>query len=245
MATPSSVAPWAGSPSTIPSSGSPTDASTGGYWEVAADGGIFSFDAPFLGSTGSIHLNQPIVGMEGDPNGLGYRFVAADGGIFSYGTASFEGSTGGLALVAPMVAMAADDATGGYWMAAADGGIFNYGGAPYLGRANSPSLRSVSRAFLEVGSDAPLTLLAQAGPRPADMVSRGSAAPGRSRDHTGSRRQRHLLLREKRKLILPLYLTQITGFDKRLSSTATTGRQPGHFHPPISPVQRVYKHRLI
>jgi hypothetical protein len=36
----------------------------GGYWLVAADGGIFAYgDAPFDGSTGSIHLNQPIVGI--------------------------------------------------------------------------------------------------------------------------------------------------------------------------------------
>ncbi|HEX3842038.1 MAG TPA: fibronectin type III domain-containing protein [Acidimicrobiales bacterium] len=35
-----------------------------GYWLVASDGGIFSFgDAVFFGSTGGIHLNQPIVGM--------------------------------------------------------------------------------------------------------------------------------------------------------------------------------------
>jgi hypothetical protein len=37
-----------------------------GYWLVAADGGIFSFgDAHFYGSTGSLHLNRPIVGMSG------------------------------------------------------------------------------------------------------------------------------------------------------------------------------------
>ena len=30
---------------------------------VASDGGIFAFNAPFFGSTGSIRLNQPIVGM--------------------------------------------------------------------------------------------------------------------------------------------------------------------------------------
>ena len=34
------------------------------YWLVATDGGIFSFGgAPFYGSTGSIALNKPIVGM--------------------------------------------------------------------------------------------------------------------------------------------------------------------------------------
>jgi hypothetical protein len=35
-----------------------------GYWFVARDGGIFSFgDARFFGSTGAIHLAQPIVGI--------------------------------------------------------------------------------------------------------------------------------------------------------------------------------------
>jgi hypothetical protein len=33
---------------------------------VASDGGIFSYgDATFYGSTGSIHLNKPIVAMSG------------------------------------------------------------------------------------------------------------------------------------------------------------------------------------
>ena len=64
--------------------GMATDRATGGYWLVASDGGVFSFDAPFFGSTGDITLNQPIVGMEAAPDGSGYRFVASDGGIFSY-----------------------------------------------------------------------------------------------------------------------------------------------------------------
>jgi hypothetical protein len=35
-----------------------------GYWLVASDGGIFSFgDAAFMGSTGSVPLKRPIVGM--------------------------------------------------------------------------------------------------------------------------------------------------------------------------------------
>jgi len=35
-----------------------------GYWNVASDGGIFAFgDATFHGSTGSMHLNQPVVGL--------------------------------------------------------------------------------------------------------------------------------------------------------------------------------------
>jgi hypothetical protein len=39
------------------------DSTTGGYYEVASDGGIFSFGAPFQGSMGGTPLNKPIVGM--------------------------------------------------------------------------------------------------------------------------------------------------------------------------------------
>ena len=67
-----------------------------GYWMVASDGGIFTFgDARFYGSTGSIALNRPIVGMTSTPDGQGYWLVASDGGIFTFGDASFYGSAGG------------------------------------------------------------------------------------------------------------------------------------------------------
>src|SRR5690349_3650813 len=68
-------------------------ASGRGYWEVARDGGMFTFgDAPFLGSMGGTRLNSPVVGMAATPSGAGYWLVAADGGIFSFGDAAFLGS---------------------------------------------------------------------------------------------------------------------------------------------------------
>jgi hypothetical protein len=109
------------------------DQATGGYWLVAADGGVFSFNAPFYGSTGSLHLNKPIVGMEAAPDGSGYRFVASDGGIFSF-KLPFEGSMGGARLNQQIVGMAAQGAAG-YWLAAADGGIFTFGTASFFGAA--------------------------------------------------------------------------------------------------------------
>ena len=69
-----------------------------GYWLVASDGGVFSYgDTSFYGSTGSLVLNKPVVGMAASPSGKGYWFVASDGGIFNYGDALFEGSAGSLA----------------------------------------------------------------------------------------------------------------------------------------------------
>src|ERR1022692_3585121 len=45
----------------------------GGYWVVAADGGIFAFgDAGYHGSMGGMRLDAPIVGMAATPDGGGY-----------------------------------------------------------------------------------------------------------------------------------------------------------------------------
>ncbi|HUA94260.1 MAG TPA: hypothetical protein VMB82_01895, partial [Acidimicrobiales bacterium] len=77
------------------------------YWEVASDGGVFSFGtAQFYGSMGGKPLNRPMVGMATTLTGTGYWTVASDGGIFSYGTATFHGSMGGKPLNQPVVGMA-------------------------------------------------------------------------------------------------------------------------------------------
>jgi hypothetical protein len=116
-------------------------APTKGYWFVAADGGIFSFgDSGFLGSTGNLKLNQPIVGMAPTPTGRGYWFVAADGGIFSFGDAFFYGSTGKLKLNRPIVGMAPTPSGRGYWFVASDGGIFSFGDAGFFGSTGAIKL---------------------------------------------------------------------------------------------------------
>ena len=121
------------------------DVPTGkGYWLAASDGGIFSYgNAAFLGSTGGITLNKPIVGMAATPTGKGYWLAASDGGIFAFGDAKFYGSTGNLTLNRPIVRMAATPTGNGYWLVASDGGIFAFGDAAFFGstgalRLNKP-----------------------------------------------------------------------------------------------------------
>ena len=76
-----------------------------GYYEVASDGGVFTFgDAKYYGSMGGQPLNSPIVNMVVTPNDLGYWLIAKDGGVFSFGNAQFMGSMGGTPLNAPIVA---------------------------------------------------------------------------------------------------------------------------------------------
>jgi subtilisin family serine protease len=112
-----------------------------GYWLVASDGGIFSFgNAAFLGSTGGLTLNKPIVGMAATPSGKGYWMVASDGGIFAFGDAGFFGSTGALQLNRPIVGMTATPSGKGYWLTASDGGIFAFGDARFLGSTGAMTL---------------------------------------------------------------------------------------------------------
>jgi hypothetical protein len=131
-----------------------------GYYEVASDGGLFAFNAPFYGSMGGKPLNQPIVGMTYDPLTGGYYEVASDGGLFAFNT-PFQGSMGGKPLNKPIVAMAFDPVTGGYYEVASDGGLFAFN-APFYGSMGGKPLNSpivgmtvdpTTGGYYEVASD--------------------------------------------------------------------------------------------
>ncbi len=112
-----------------------------GYVLSASDGGVFNYgNIPFCGSTGSIHLNQPVVASALTRDGGGYWEVASDGGIFNFGDAGFGGSMGGKPLNQPIVGMAATPDGGGYWEVASDGGIFSFGDAKFYGSTGSIQL---------------------------------------------------------------------------------------------------------
>ncbi len=132
---PSIISSAAPSPSCAPPPPPP------GYWQVASDGGIFTFGtAQFYGSTGSLHLNKPVVGMAATPDHRGYWLVASDGGIFAFGDAQFWGSTGAIHLNQPIVGMVPTLDGKGYWLVASDGGIFAFGDAPYYGSLGGESI---------------------------------------------------------------------------------------------------------
>ncbi len=112
-----------------------------GYWQVASDGGVFTFGgANFYGSTGSIKLNQPVVGMAPTPDHQGYWLVASDGGVFAFGDAGFYGSTGSIRLNKPIIGMIPTIDGRGYWLIASDGGVFAFGDAHFYGSAGGENL---------------------------------------------------------------------------------------------------------
>jgi hypothetical protein len=142
----------------------PAPAPTYGYWLVGSDGGIFNFgSAQFYGSTGSLKLQRPVVGISPTTNKGGYWLVASDGGIFAFGDAGFFGSIPGDGLApagsgrphslnAPIVAMVPSSDGGGYFMVASDGGVFAFGDARFAG--SCPGIGGCSGAAVAVVPDA-------------------------------------------------------------------------------------------
>jgi hypothetical protein len=135
-----------------------------GYWLVGSDGGIFSFgSAQFYGSTGSLRLQRPVVGIVPTAEKGGYWLDASDGGVFAFGDSGFYGSVPGLglhparsgqpnSLDAPIVGMVPSADGGGYFMVASDGGVFAFGDARFAG--SCPSIGGCSGAAVAVMPDA-------------------------------------------------------------------------------------------
>ena len=137
-----------------------------GYWLVGGDGGIFTFgSATFEGSTGSLKLTRPVVGITPTSDRQGYWLDASDGGIFAFGDAPFEGSipglgilpvgypnpTGARELAAPIVGMVPSSTGHGYFMVGSDGGVFAFGDAKFAG--SCPAIGGCSGAAVAVIPD--------------------------------------------------------------------------------------------
>jgi hypothetical protein len=135
-----------------------------GYWLVGSDGGIFTFGtANFYGSTGSLRLQRPVVGIVPTLDRSGYWLDASDGGVFSYGDTQFYGSIPGLglhpagsglphSLNAPIVGMVPSNDDNGYFMVASDGGVFAFGDAHFAG--SCPGIGGCSGSAVAVMPDA-------------------------------------------------------------------------------------------
>ena len=136
----------------------PSRAATG--WSAPTAGSSPSVKAQFYGSTGSLHLQRPVVGIVPTADRGGYWLDASDGGVFSYGDTQFYGSIPGLGLhpagsglpEQPQRAHrghgAASIDDNGYFMVASDGGVFAFGDAhfagscPGIGGCRAPPWRS-------------------------------------------------------------------------------------------------------
>ncbi len=112
-----------------------------GYWLAAADGGVFSYGATFVGSESGKALAQPIVGMAAVPGGGNYNLVEASGTVFGEGPRA--GDCNGLLAVLnkPIVGVTPAPGGNGCWLAGSDGGVFARGSnAPFFGSAGALKL---------------------------------------------------------------------------------------------------------
>jgi hypothetical protein len=174
-----------------PPPSAPAAAPTYGYWLVGSDGGIFTFgSAQFYGSTGSLKLQRPVVGIVPTGDHDGYWLDASDGGVFSYGDTQFFGSIPGTglnpagsglphSLNAPIVGMVPSSDRGGYFMVASDGGVFAFGDARFEG--SCPGIGGCSGAAVAVVPDASgngYWLITQSGNVYAFGDAPGYGAPG-------------------------------------------------------------------
>jgi hypothetical protein len=107
----------------------------GGYFMVAADGGVFAFgDATFAGSCPGIGgCAGAAVAVMPDSTGEGYWLVTATGNVYAFGDAPNLGAPGHQS--SPVTSAVATPDGKGYWILDGDGRVFAYGDAA----AGSPS----------------------------------------------------------------------------------------------------------
>jgi len=138
-----SAPPAPSPPAPSPPASPPPPAAPGGYRLVASDGGIFSFNAPFYGSTGNMTLPAPIVTTVSTPTGKGYWLLGANGTVYPFGDAQSYGSASGFRAVG----MAPTKDGKGYWVVGSNCEIAAFGDAsPYTGPMPPGTVSAVTPA---------------------------------------------------------------------------------------------------
>jgi hypothetical protein len=124
--------PGAAHPLNAPVVGMVPSVDGGGYFMVAADGGVFAFgDAKFEGSCPGIGgCSGAAVSVMPDSSGRGYWVVTSTGGVYSFGDAPFYGAPGPRGTVTSSVRTPDGK---GYWVLFSNGSVVPFGDAADLG----------------------------------------------------------------------------------------------------------------
>ena len=124
----------------------------GGYFMVAADGGVFAFgDARYAGSCPGIGgCAGSAVAVMPDNSGNGYWVVTSAGNIYAFGDAPYLGAPGS----GTVTSAVASPSGNGYWVLLGNGQVFGYGDAPDLGAPSSANFNALDpAAAIFPGSD--------------------------------------------------------------------------------------------
>jgi len=128
-----------------------------GYWLEAADGGVFAFEAPFLGSA-TQRCSSNCFGFGATTSGPGYWIVnysTADTDLYGYGDASdFEVQTPSLSEGGPLTAVASSaTGKGGWILYESSGVVVPFGDAQWFG--DGSGIRGCCRTWPPFGSNIP------------------------------------------------------------------------------------------
>jgi hypothetical protein len=113
------------------------DSTTGGYWLVDANGAVYGFGAPVLGSLTTIHHSGHVAGISSMPNGEGYYVFTSAGEVYAFGHATHfgdlqDGEPDGARTV---TAMAVTPDGLGYYLLTQGGTVAAFGDAQMFGPA--------------------------------------------------------------------------------------------------------------
>jgi len=125
--------PGSGKTLNAPIVGMVPSADGGGYFMVAADGGVFAFgDAKFEGSCPGIGAcSGAAVSVMPDASGNGYWVVTATGHVYTFGDAAYFGAPGPQST--PITSAVRTSDGNGYWVLIANGTIDGFGDAANFG----------------------------------------------------------------------------------------------------------------
>jgi hypothetical protein len=116
---------------------------SGGYRFIAGDGGVFNFDGlPYCGSTASVHLSTPIIGLAATKDDGGYWVATADGCVYAFGDAKWYGSMQAQPIAGSIVSIVAAPNGSGYYLLSSTGKIYPFGKVPFWGDASGVKISS-------------------------------------------------------------------------------------------------------
>jgi hypothetical protein len=111
-----------------------------GYWLATANGHVYAFNAPSLGSVTS--PSSAVVGIAGDRQTNGYWVVTASGHVYAF----HAPARGSAHSASPIVGIAPDKLGSGYWLVNARGQVFGFH-AKSLGSVRNPGSKVVGIAL--------------------------------------------------------------------------------------------------
>jgi hypothetical protein len=133
---------YTGGPLSAPIVSMAATPSGSGYWLLGQDGGVFTFNVPYLGGGNQYENCRCFVAIAADYTGNGYWVMDNAGHIYSFGDAAYRGNGWSDQQPNPcncFVAMTASRVGMGYWLLDSRGEVYSEG-VPYHGNTTGTTI---------------------------------------------------------------------------------------------------------